>query len=48
MNLFKCKGNFEERLGMAWWLMAVWTALVATSLFWNLRQDWQTALELAS
>ena len=47
MNLFKFKGNLEERLGMAWWLMAVWTALMAASLYWNLHQARHTALKLA-
>lgn len=38
----------EERLGRVWWLIALWTALVAASLYWNLHQARQTALKLAS
>lgn len=47
MNPFKSKWNLEEHLGMAWWLIAVWTALMAVSLFWNFHQARQTALDLA-
>jgi PAS domain S-box-containing protein len=42
MNPFNWTGR------LVWGLGAVWTALVAASLLWNLHQARQTALELAS
>jgi PAS domain S-box-containing protein len=47
MNPFTWKWNLQERLGLAWWLIAVWTALIAASLVWNLHKARQTALESA-
>jgi len=39
--------NLEARLGLAWGLITLWTALVAASLLWNIHQARQTAIDLA-